>query len=139
MRLILSTRHIALLFSLLGLGANALSAESVRAEAQRRYLADRAACVAPGATQERSSCFKEASSALAEVLAGKVEDPHADFVANASKRCAPLPPADAVACRARMQGQGTQSGSVGSGGIYRELVTRVPAPQPAAAEASAPR
>ena len=57
---------------------------------------------------------------------------------NALKRCVPLPDAERKDCVARMQGQGTISGSVEGGGIYRELVTRevaVPAvavpPEPA--------
>lgn len=41
-------------------------------------------------------------------------------------------PSDRNDCVARIQGQGTTSGSVAAGGIYRELVTRIVGEVPAA-------
>ena len=46
------------------------------------------------------------------------------FARNALKRCEPLPEPDRSGCVARIQGNGTTSGSVAGGGISRELVTR---------------
>jgi hypothetical protein len=42
---------------------------------------------------------------------------------NALKRCEPLREPDRQDCVLRTQGQGTTTGSVAAGGIYRELVT----------------
>lgn len=50
----------------------------------------------------------------------------------ALQRCAPLPEPDRRDCVARIQGQGTKTGSVAAGGIYRELVTREVGPVPVA-------
>ena len=53
---------------------------------------------------------------------------------NALRRCEPLRDPDRQDCVARIRGEGTTSGSVAEGGIYRELVTRevgaMPAPEP---------
>ena len=50
-----------------------------------------------------------------------------DYGSNASKRCDTLPPDQKADCERRGMGEGSVNGSVGSGGIVRELVTPVPA------------
>ena len=49
----------------------------------------------------------------------------AQFERNRLRRCDNQPPQDREDCIRRMNGEGTTSGSVQSGGIYRELVTPV--------------
>jgi hypothetical protein len=94
----------------------------------------------------RANCLSAASTARA---AGKPTPPgegSESLSRNALKRCEPLPDADRTACEARVKGFGTQTGSVASGGILRELVVREvgtspPPPAdatPAAAPASPP-
>lgn len=74
--------------------------------------------------QDRATCLKEANNFLADLKKnpGKFESP-ANLEANAKARCEPLSGSDRSACMARASGQGTVTGSVEGGGIYRELVT----------------
>jgi hypothetical protein len=109
-----------------------------------RYEQERAACLSGQTSQDRTTCLREAGAAYAQAGKRGGDASGAEQQRNAAKRCEPLPDAERRDCMARMQGQGTTSGSVAGGGISRELVTRevgavpmspVPAPQ---APASAP-
>jgi len=53
----------------------------------------------------------------------------AEFERNRYLRCDPLPDEERSYCIRRMNGEGTVSGSVEGGGIYRELRVQVPAEQ----------
>lgn len=100
---------------------------------EARYRADRAACIEGRTGQDRATCLKEAGAALAEARRRQLESPATDHAANALARCERLPDADRADCRLRMQGVGSQKGSVDGGGILYELVTKsVGAPAPAA-------
>ena len=121
----------------------ALAADNTAsADAQARYQQERAACLSGQSNQDRATCLREAGAALADARRGGLGDSSPQYVSNASQRCARLPDEERRACEARMQGQGTTSGSAAAGGIYRELVTRggvAPnAVQPAGGAASAP-
>lgn len=92
----------------------------------------------------RAECLSDAGLRLAIPLPTPANEYPDVLARNALKRCEPLSEPDRTDCVARMQGQGTTSGSVASGGIYRELVTRtvgvsgaVPA-EPATPPAKAP-
>ena len=98
-------------------------------DAQARYRADRAACESGQANQERSACLREASAALQAARSGQFSDTdERQLEQNRTIRCNTLPQGDREDCVRRMNGEGTTSGSVGGGGIYRELVRPV-APQ----------
>ena len=76
-----------------------------------------------------AACAREAAAARAAAGRGTLTEPESpDQQRNATARCNALPQADRQDCLARMKGEGSASGSVSSGGIYRETVTRVPAP-----------
>jgi len=100
--------------------------------AQARYAQDVALCKSGASQQDRATCLREAGAALAEARRGGLGDGSAPYATNQVKRCDPLPGDQRQDCIARMQGQGTASGSVAGGGIYRELVTRETGPAPVA-------
>lgn len=107
--------------------------------AQARYAQEVALCKSGASHQDRATCLREAGAALAEARRGDLDDGSAPYAANQLKRCDPLPGDQRQDCIARMQGQGTTSGSVAGGGIYRELVTRETGPSPAASAAEPAR
>lgn len=99
------------------------------AAAQQRHRDEALNCKTGKSNQDRATCMKEADAALAEARRGEAAKPAADLAGNRTQRCDALPGDQRSACLARMKGQGTASGSVGAGGVLRELVTveRVPA------------
>ena len=96
--------------------------------AQTRYEQDRAACISGQTNQDRATCLREAGAARQEARKlGSTGDMPGQYERNQLLRCEGLPAADREDCVRRMRGEGTVSGSVGSGGLYRELRTTVPA------------
>jgi hypothetical protein len=65
--------------------------------------------------------------AMQDMKRGRVEEDPAVYEKNRLMRCNYLPAGDRQDCERRMRGEGTTSGSVEGGGIYRELRTVVPA------------
>jgi len=120
------------LFSSLGFGpVNAATASSAK---EARYQQERQACLDGSSNQDRATCLKEAGAArTAQLTAGdarKLQD-------NAAQRCkVHRSSEDRLACERLARGEGTRTGSVQTGGVLKELVTRSAAPLPAA---SAPR
>jgi hypothetical protein len=98
------------------------------AEMSARHKDEVAACNNGQTKQTRDACLDEARSAYAEARRGVLGDSMPADSSNTSKRCDALSGDNRSACEARMQGQGTTTGTVESGGIYRELVTIEPAP-----------
>jgi hypothetical protein len=88
--------------------------------AEARYQQERAACESGQSQQDRATCLREAGAALQEARQGRLADGPARYQQNELARCGYLPAEERSACHARMQGQGTTSGSVAAGGIYRE-------------------
>lgn len=136
------TRAALLLLVALGASTAMAAGKSAASDPQARYQREAGACLAARAT--RPDCLSDAALRLANSLpTPAIEQPDA-LARNALKRCEPLPEDDRKDCLARMKGQGTTSGSVAGGGIYRELVTReavVAEPvqaQPVTPSASAP-
>ncbi|MCD6673906.1 MAG: hypothetical protein LT106_13775 [Burkholderiaceae bacterium] len=100
------------------------SADSIR----QQYQADRAACLSGRTGEDLKDCLREAGAAAQAARQGKLlEGPGENFRQNALARCAPLPPEQREACRMRIEGAGTVTGSVEGGGLYRELIVREPA------------
>jgi hypothetical protein len=116
----------ALLALLAALGSSTALAASkaVTLDPHARYQREAGACYAMQSFDARANCLSEAGLRLAIALPTPATEYPEVLARNALRRCEPLPEPDRTDCVARMQGQGTTSGSVASGGIYRELVTR---------------
>jgi len=95
-------------------------------EAQARYQRERAVCISGQSHQDRDTCLREAGAALSEARQGRLGGGEGSYEQNQLARCERLPAADREDCVRRMRGEGTVSGSVESGGIYRELRTTAP-------------
>src|SRR4051812_17301945 len=97
------------------------------ADARRMQQEDRAACMSQ-AGEDQAACLREAAAARLEARRGRLDEGEsAAYEKNKLARCGYLPDADRKDCERRMGGEGTTSGSVAGGGIYRELRTIVPA------------
>lgn len=92
--------------------------------AKARLQHDRVACARILDQGVRDECLSEASTRYAGTQPSHPDESPAQLTRNALKRCEALREPDRQDCVRRMQGQGTISGSVAGGGIYRELVTR---------------
>jgi hypothetical protein len=101
---------------------------ATQALADSQYQRDRAACLAGETGQVQSACLQEAGAALQERRQGKLANPEvADYDRNRLARCDAQQGFDRELCIRRMNGEGTVTGSVKGGGLYRELVVTVPA------------
>lgn len=94
-------------------------------EARKTHERDVAACHAGKTHQDRATCLREAGAALQAAKAGRPENDQSQFEKNRLLRCERQPLEDRADCVRRMNGEGTTSGSVESGAIFRELVTPV--------------
>lgn len=105
------------------IGATAPLAQPARQiDASGDYRQEVEACRSGRTVQDRQTCLQEARNARAAAARGALHTPNADQMrANAMARCEGMANADMAACRARMMGYGTTSGSVGGGGMLREL------------------
>lgn len=111
--------------------STAAAAGADPSNARARYQEERAACMIGRSRQDRATCLREAGAALQEARRGRLgeADPR-QYEENRLTRCNPLPPDDREDCVRRMRGEGITKGSVGEGGLYREL-TRPAAPRQA--------
>ena len=112
----------------------AIAADPARSsDVDAKYQRERAACMAGQTTNEdRATCLREAAAARDEARKGNLTDGDGQLRKNAKDRCKVLSGDERADCIARMNGEGTVSGSVGGGGILREKVTIVPGkPAPA--------
>lgn len=119
----------ALLAAPAWLQAATLAASPAASSPEAAYRADRAACLSGMSQQDQATCLKEAGAVLAERRSGRADGraTAATQQANALKRCAYQPPKARDDCERLARGEGSQQGSVGSGGVIKELVTVVPA------------
>jgi hypothetical protein len=111
----------AMLFS--GIAAAAAADMS---EAQSRYQKERAACINGQSHQDRATCLQEAGAAMQEARRGNLGGGMDQYEQNQLRRCDAHLTEDREDCLRRMRGEGTISGSVEGGGIYRELRTTTP-------------
>ncbi|MGV8891470.1 MAG: hypothetical protein ACOH2K_00680 [Burkholderiaceae bacterium] len=103
----------------------AAMAASNASDANARYQAERAMCNSGQSYQDRATCLREAGAALQESKKGRLgsgKGTDGMYKQNALIRCNALPADDREACQRRIEGEGTTSGSVRSGGVLRELV-----------------
>jgi len=127
---------IAALACCLGLSGQAFAAPA----GGNAYQQERAACMDGSSQQDRATCLREAAAARGEAKRGHLTE-STSYEENATARCNVLPPSDRQDCIKRIHGQGTVSGSVESGGIYRETTTTVvgtPSPPPSSVTPPAP-
>lgn len=118
----------AFAFSALLFAGLAAAAGDSLANARTRYEQDRAACISGQSNQDRATCLREAGAALQEDRKVRATgNAQGQYEQNRLLRCNGLPEADREDCLRRMRGEGSVSGSVEGGGIYRELRTSVPA------------
>jgi len=101
--------------------AGAAPAAATAVDALHRQ--ERATCISGRSNQDRATCLREADAAHAEARRGALQVGSPALTDNALRRCDPLPEAQRLACLARMQGQGSTSGSAATGGIFREIST----------------
>lgn len=103
--------------------APVLAETAARPDARQRYQRESATCSAIRAHDARANCLSEASTRYASTRPSAPGESPEVLARNATQRCAALPEDQRANCVARMQGQGTTSGTVSAGGIYRELVS----------------
>jgi len=110
------------------IAAEPTSASSTADDIEAKYQRDRTLCLTGLTHQARSDCLREAGAARDEARRARLGNgqPPSEYLENALKRCQRLPEADRADCEARVRGEGTQRGSVESGGIYRETRTLLP-------------
>lgn len=111
---------------LLAASGSAMAADGDRQAGGSTIAQERQNCMDGKTNQDRATCLKEAGAAKQESQRGNLRD-SGDYSGNASKRCDTLPADQKADCERRSNGEGSVSGSVGSGGVVRELVTPVPA------------
>ena len=122
-----SFRMVLLAGGLLVAAGSTAAAEADRKAANGTVIAqERQNCMDGKTNQDRETCLREAGAAKQESNRGNLRDT-GDYNSNASKRCATLPADQKADCERRSIGEGSVSGSVGSGGVVRELVTPIPA------------
>jgi hypothetical protein len=141
-----STGLTALRFSGLCLSAALLSTSAMAAngaaasDVDAKYREDRAKCLMGQTNQDQPTCLREAGAARDAAKKGQLNDGDAKYRKNSKERCKELTGDEAADCKARMNGKGTVSGSVGEGGVLRETVTREIGPiqviEPAASAAN---
>jgi hypothetical protein len=117
---------------------------SKKSDIESNYQRERASCLNGTSNQDRATCLKEAGAAREEARRGQLTDNKTAEQQNAVARCNVLPEADRIDCVRRVQGDGSTSGSVRAGGVFRETITTVPAtpdaaPEPAPAPMDNPR
>jgi hypothetical protein len=125
-------RMLALSSALAVLTCAPAFAGGAAADAQAAYQRERAACVEGRTQQSRHDCLREAGAALAEARRNRLDNGESEqqLAANRQARCNYVAAEDRDECVRMMQGEGTVSGSVEGGGLYRELVTRSVGGQP---------
>lgn len=110
------------------------------AELATRNQQERANCMSVQETEARADCVRDTNVAYAHAKRNRPSDIDPPFAKNVTLRCDAHRGDENRDCLARMGGQGTTSGSVADGGIYRELVVieTMAVPTPSSAPAAAP-
>ena len=92
------------------------------------FQQERGWCMVNTTGEARVACLKNSGAALSEKRRGTLDNNGADFGANAMRRCDVFTGDDREACKARVMGSGSTSGSVQDGGTMKQ-VERVVAPK----------
>jgi len=89
------------------------------------YQRERGWCMVNTSGEERVACLKGSGAAQAEKRRGTLDKSGADYGANAMRRCDVFAGDDRDACKARVMGAGSTSGSVQGGGTIKQVETVV--------------
>jgi hypothetical protein len=116
-------RSLSILLSGALLSVSAMAATN-SADIEAKYKEDRAKCLMGQTNEDQATCLREAGAAREDARRGQLNNGDGKFHRNSKERCKALTGDEAEDCKARMNGKGTVSGSVGGGGILRETVTR---------------
>lgn len=121
---------LAFLLSLLVFTTQLVSAQiesgTTGIDATGNAQSETVACNTGNTQQDRETCLNEVKNANAARNAGKVDNAGGQFEVNALSRCEVFSGNEKVTCIARMKSNGQAAGSVGGGGIIREIQTVVP-------------
>ena len=122
-----ATSHFVLsaLFSLAATSAQVGLAADAGIDSSGNYEQERAWCMAHTQGDDRVACLKDSGAARAQKRSGTLDNNGANFDANAMQRCEALAGDDRAACKARVMGYGSSSGSVQGGGIIKQVETVV--------------
>jgi hypothetical protein len=112
--------------ALLLLGSAAAQAEGAPEARQRVYQQDRQLCLSGHSNQDQATCLREAGAARQQNTAAQTQPSAEEMAANAVRRCDVFGGDARQSCLARMQGQGSVTGSAAAGGILRELTEPAP-------------
>lgn len=89
------------------------------------FQQERGWCMVNTSGDARVACLKNSGAALAEKRRGTLDNNGADFGANAMRRCDVFAGDDRDACKVRVMGSGSTSGSVQDGGTIKQVETVV--------------
>lgn len=109
-------------FSMVSLLAVTAATAQIAIDASGNYEQEVQSCRSGKTPQTKATCLEEARNAQADKKQSKTTL-KADLETNAMARCEPLAVDDKAACRARMMGQGSSTGSVAGGGILRTFTS----------------
>ena len=90
------------------------------------YKQERAWCLANTVDVARVDCLKNSAAAQVERRRNTLDTNGSNYRANSILRCDVFEGEDRAVCQSRILGLGKTSGSVLSGGIFREIETVVP-------------
>lgn len=107
-------------------GTSVFTASAVLAADDAASATARARCPYGQSDNGTRECMSRSEFELTRSRQALLDANPGQYQQNALVRCEPLRADDRNDCVARMQGQGTRSGSVAGGGLYRELITVVP-------------
>lgn len=102
-----------------------------------RHKQERLNCMSEQALPARTDCLRDTDVAYAHAKRNRPSDIDPPYAQNAVRRCEALPGDDQRHCVARVGGQGTTTGTVAEGWIYRELIVTEPAAEPDTRQAPA--
>lgn len=103
-----------------GLASAQIATGTTGIDASGSTASEIAACNSGATPQDRETCLREARSASAEKRSGQLGG-SSPLTANAMQRCDVFQGDEKVACQARVVGIGDSKGSVGGGGVVREV------------------
>lgn len=116
---------LATLFSAATASAQVGASGGAGIDSSGNYMQERAWCMANTQGDDRVACLRDSGAAQAEKRGGTLDNSGANFDANAMQRCEALAGEDRAACKVRVMGYGSASGSVQGGGIIRQVETVV--------------